>query len=195
MEYKVPSSVSNFAMKSEVFDVARSSDILVSKNSQKLYEIGTRLNEARSYHLDSRFFYEEESVGAANALVKKLFNRPLSKLRNLDVNELIRRESVIGGTLFGAVKKHEHRVFFNEDVKNWYYYQSILDPITGDEQSVTFHYEVYPEAILRVSSREDTPNMFIDGEELKNFMLAAELYHDKVMKHIYKRDYQNKNAA
>ena len=107
--------------------------------------------------------------------------------KELTERELILLESQIGAKLFGPVAAGNRREFFNEDPKNWIWYEEW----TGADRkkhSTTTRYEIHTEGILKV--REGEPYHFIEGQELQNLSMAVQMYHERVMRDIYKRDPQ-----
>jgi len=119
---------------------------------------------------------------------KKLLNSDkFTKKQPLTEKKLKAMESEIGAKIFGPIAPNERREFFNDNQRSWFFHQEIVDK-SGFTQSVTLHYEVHPNGILRISSREDTKNEFISGQELDNFMAAIQMYYERVMKQIYNRD-------
>lgn len=118
---------------------------------------------------------------------KKLFNID-SRRPKLTRKELKARESEIGSKIFGPLKPNERREFFNDNERSWFFHQEITDQ-TGKVHSVTLHYEVHPNGILRVSSQPGVKNEFISGQELENFAQATEIYYQRVMTQIYNRDF------
>ena len=119
------------------------------------------------------------------AVSKKLFKSDLlSKRLVMTEKQLKAQESAIGAKIFGPIKPNERREFFNDNKRSWFFHQEITDP-AGIISSVTLHYEVHPQGILRVSSKEDVYNEFIKGQELENFVSATEIYYGRVMREIY----------
>ena len=118
---------------------------------------------------------------------KKLFNNS-SRQPQLTERDLKARESEIGSKIFGPLKPNERREFFNDNERSWFFHQEITDQ-TGKIHSVTLHYEVHPNGILRVSSQPHIKNEFINGQELDNFVEATKIYHQRVMNQIYNRDH------
>ena len=103
----------------------------------------------------------------------------------LTERELILLESQIGAQLFGPIEAGARREFFCEDPKNWIWYEEW----TGKDRkthSTTTRYEVHDTGILKV--REGDPYIFIEGQELQNLLVAVQMYHERVMRDIYKRD-------
>lgn len=119
---------------------------------------------------------------AAQQSAKK---RPLAKLTE---RELIQLESEIGSTLFGEVPKESRREFFNLDPSTWIWYDESTDPLTGQKTQLTIRYEVHKNGILKV--QEGARYDFIDGQELQNFIVAVQLYYERVQRHVYHREPQ-----
>jgi len=119
------------------------------------------------------------------AVSKKLFKTNLLlKSSVLTEQQLKAKESEIGGKIFGPIKPNERREFFNDNQRSWFFHQEITDS-AGIIKSVTLHYEIHPNGILRVSSIEGVRNEFIKGQELDNFISATEIYYGRVMREIY----------
>ena len=118
---------------------------------------------------------------------KMLASDRLQKRVPLTEKQLKTMESEIGSKIFGPLRPNERREFFNDNLKSWFFHQEIVNQL-GISQSVTLHYEVHPNGILRISSREDTNNEFIKGQELENFISATEIYYERVMRQLYNRD-------
>lgn len=107
-------------------------------------------------------------------------------LKRLSERELIRLESEIGRELFGPIPEGHRREFFCLDADTWIWYEEWTDPNTNRAQSLTTRYEVHPNGILK--SQEGKPYSFIEGQELRNLSLATQLYRERVMRDIYRRD-------
>lgn len=125
-------------------------------------------------------------VGSDTSAVptKKPKKRPFKELTE---RELIQLESQIGAKLFGPIKPGNRREFFNEDSKNWIWYEEWV----GDDKkrhSVTTRYEIHENGILKV--QDGKPYVYINGQELKNLSMSVEIYYENVMREIYKRDHK-----
>jgi hypothetical protein len=107
-------------------------------------------------------------------------------LKNLSERELIRLESNIGRDLFGAVPAGHRREFFCLDRSTWIWYEEWNDPTTNKAKSLTTRYEVHPNGILKV--QDGRPYHFIEGQELQNLSVATQLYRERVMRDVYRRD-------
>lgn len=108
-------------------------------------------------------------------------NRPLKKMTE---RELLSLESKIGASLFGDVSAGHRREFFCLDEKTWIWHEEWKDQ-KGIQQQTTTRYEVHDKGILKV--QEGPRYEYIEGQELKNLVLATRLYYEKVARDIYKR--------
>jgi hypothetical protein len=99
--------------------------------------------------------------------------------------QLIDRESEIGGHLFGPIPLGRHRKFFNLNRTTWVWYEEWINKM-GKSQSSTTHYEVSQGGILKV--QEGLQSHYINGKELRNFLAATRLYYNRVARDIYHRD-------
>lgn len=99
--------------------------------------------------------------------------------------ELKIAEGKIGAAIFGPLAPNEHRVFFNDNRDSWFFYQEKTD-LAKNKHSVTLHYEVRPEGVVRISNQNGMKCELITGQELKNFIDATEIYYSQVMDKIYK---------
>lgn len=109
-------------------------------------------------------------------------SRPLGKLTE---RELLQLESEIGAQLFGEIPKGRRRSFFNLDPKTWIWHEEWMDE-QGELQQATTRYEVHDQGILKV--QQGARYEFLEGQELDNLILAAQMYYERVMREVYKRD-------
>lgn len=109
--------------------------------------------------------------------------RPLKKLTE---RQLIRLESEIGRTIFGEIPKGRTRDFFCLDAETWVWHETWKDA-QGLQKERTVRYETHPSGILKVENGGKNCNL-LKGQELMNLTLATRMYHEKVMRNIYKRD-------
>ncbi len=124
----------------------------------------------------------------ANDPVKPLLKlkRKDRALKTLTERELIQLESQIGATVFGlAAANVIRREFFNLDKDTWIWHEQVKQP-NGSISEITVRYEVQPKGILKVhpGPRYD----YLEGDELKNFVLAVNEYYERVARELYKRD-------
>jgi len=105
--------------------------------------------------------------------------------KGISEKEIIRLESAIGRKLFGPIPTGHQREFFCLDPHTWVWHEVWTDE-AKKQRTLTTRYEVHPNGILKV--QENHPYQFIDGEELRNFDLATQLYRERVMRQVYRRD-------
>lgn len=106
--------------------------------------------------------------------------------KQLTERELIQMESEIGAQIFGSVPAGHTRQFFNLDRTTWVWYEQWEDVFTGKKHELITKYEVHPSGILKV--QEGTRYAFITGQELDNFVMAVQLYYERIMREIYHCD-------
>lgn len=116
-----------------------------------------------------------------------------SAFRKLTARDLIRRESAIGGTLFGPVAPGHRREFFCLDEHTWVWYEEWIDIATNTHKSTTTRYEIHPNGVLKV--QDGQPYTILEGQELRNLAQAIKLYREQVLSTIYGRDPQSLQAA
>ncbi len=110
-------------------------------------------------------------------------SRPLKALTE---RQLIQLESEIGSKLFGPIPDGHRREFFNLDPTTWVWHEEWVDAATGKKRAATTRYEVHDKGVLKV--QEGARYNFLEGKELENLTLAVRLYHEQVMRGVYKRD-------
>lgn len=127
---------------------------------------------------------------AMSLLVGEQPNRPVAKpnrpFKKLTDRQLIKLESEIGRTLFGEIPKGRTREFFCLDNDTWVWHEEWQDE-QGQSRSQTVRYEVHPSGILKVENNGKNYD-FLKGQELMNLALATRMYHERVMRELYKRD-------
>lgn len=110
-------------------------------------------------------------------------DRPLKKMTE---RQLIQLESEIGVTIFGKMSPGvTRREFFNLDKDTWIWHEEVVSA-DGKKQELTTRYEIQPKGILKIQ-----PNYhysYLEGEELRNFVLAVKEYYERVSRQLYKRD-------
>lgn len=115
-----------------------------------------------------------------------LFKMPKFRpFRGLTKRELIQLESEIGRELFGPVPTGHRREFFNLDKNTWIWFEESTDK-DGKIHSSTTRYEVQGSRILK--AQDGAKYSYLEGEELQNLAIAVQMYYEKVMRGIYKRN-------
>ena len=129
----------------------------------------------------SRSSQSAKPAHAASAPTRK--DRSLKKLTE---RELIQLESEIGATIFGEKPAHVvRRAFFNLDKTTWIWHEEVMSK-DGKRHELTTRYEVQSKGILKIQ-----PNYqynYLEGQELQNFVLAVNEYHERVARQLYNRD-------
>ena len=110
--------------------------------------------------------------------------RPFKKLTE---RELIQLESEVGRELFGEIPKGHQREFFNLDKITWIWHEEYKDA-NGLKQSSTTRYEVQEKGVLK--AQDGAQYSYLEGEELRNFIVAVQMYYEQVTRNVYKRDPQ-----
>lgn len=99
---------------------------------------------------------------------------------------LINRESSLDRELFGPIPADHRREFFCLDKHTWVWHEEWKDADSGQQKVMTTRYEVHPNGILKV--QEGRRYTFIEGQELQNLAIASQMYYERVMRELYKRD-------
>lgn len=108
--------------------------------------------------------------------------RPLKKLTE---RELIELEAEIGGKLFGPIPAGHRREFFCLDEHTWVWHEEWVDE-NRQRRVTSTRYEIHDNGILK--AQDGKVYKFIEGDELRNLVLAIRLYYEAVARGVYKRD-------
>lgn len=106
-------------------------------------------------------------------------------LRPLTDRDLLRLESEIGRTLFGEIPKGHTREFFCLDEDTWVWFEQWKDT-DGRSRSHTTRYEKHPKGVLKV--QDGGHYSFVEGQELDNLVTATQMYYERIMRELYRRD-------
>lgn len=177
----------------------RSIERKTSKESLEVLEITNDLEKNRS-----EFLVSGRSLDTVkNGLIKTIFGGNLSR-KAVTMDQLMAEEARVGSTIFGETPG-VRTVFFNgtpntanpnyrPGTKSWFFYQETANK-KDEKNSVTLHYEVSPQNILRIKDKEIS-GCEVKGEELDNFLSSVRMYHEQVMSKIYKKQsYSGQRAA
>lgn len=96
--------------------------------------------------------------------------------------ELIRREAIIGGQLFGPVPQNGRREFFCLDERTWVWHEEWVDA-SGKRHAVTTRYDVRPQGIFK--AQDGQPYRPLSPEEARHLRQAAVLYNEKVRAAVF----------
>ena len=158
------------------------------KTSAELHAIAEDLYGARRNHLDSaRANHAYFKTKVTESIIRTLFDRDLSPKYDLILTdkELKNEEGEIGASIFGPVEPNESRLFFNDNRESWFFYQEKTDS-DGKKHSITLHYEVRPDGVWKIDTKDGLKCELVSGKDLENFVDATKIYHQRVMTQIYK---------
>jgi hypothetical protein len=110
----------------------------------------------------------------------------VSRFRKFNQRDLIRTESKVGATVFGAIPANHQREFFALDASTLVWYENYVDESSGQNREVTTRYEVHPHGILKV--QDGQAYTVVEGEELRNLAIASRMARERVMREVYGRD-------
>lgn len=112
-------------------------------------------------------------------MLQKLFSIVGSKRdRSAQIyRDIIRREAVVGGKLFGEVPQDVRREFFCLDEHTWVWHEEWIDA-QKQHCAVTTRYDVRPNGVLKVQGNR--PYRYISLEEARRLYKAVDLYNKSV---------------
>lgn len=188
-----PVSVNNEAM---IFYRERAKRVLEAETNLRdriqINQQASAIETARQYEIDSRSsVYERRRLRSTfgGKIFRTLVGVNLDKLsplvssKDLTLRELIQQESLIGAEIFGTPIEGGQYTFFLSDAREWVWHQA------SDKQYVTTRYIVQADGILKI--QDGAPQYeLLEGQELKNFILATDAYHGHVMNRMYKNSQQ-----
>ncbi|MDR2063731.1 MAG: hypothetical protein LBQ02_02995 [Candidatus Nomurabacteria bacterium] len=102
--------------------------------------------------------------------------------KKLTRNDLIDMESEYGKLIFGAVPKGHRREFFNLSPAEWVWHEEWPNE-QGMIERQTIKYQITKLGILKIQVGK--PNVYIEGEELRNFREAVTKYSEIVIRELY----------
>jgi len=119
-------------------------------------------------------------------MIGKLFGAVSSKRqaerRASEYRNLIRKEAIIGGQLFGPVAKGGRREFFCLDPDTWVWHEEWADQ-NGKRRTITTRYDVRPQGVFK--AQDGQPYQPLSVQEAKHFFAATKLYNKRVKYEIY----------
>ncbi|MGH7236907.1 MAG: hypothetical protein ACREGF_00010 [Candidatus Saccharimonadales bacterium] len=96
--------------------------------------------------------------------------------------QLIQREAIIGGQLFGRVAEGGRREFFCLDEHTWVWHEEWTDN-SGKRRIVTTRYDVRPNGVLK--AQDGQGYQYINIDEARNLFQAVGLYKQRVSSEVY----------
>ncbi|MCA9301407.1 hypothetical protein KC974_02525 [Candidatus Saccharibacteria bacterium] len=97
--------------------------------------------------------------------------------------ELIKRESQVGSTLFGAVPKGRSRDFFCLDQSTWVWHEQWIANDGKTNCNLQIRYEFQTRGVLKTV--DGIHSGYIDGKELTDLISAIQQYHRRVASEVY----------
>ncbi len=95
---------------------------------------------------------------------------------------LLKREAIIGGLIFGPIAKGARREFFCLDESTWVWHEEWNDE-KGQRVVRNTRYDVRPTGILKAQNGQDYHK--VDSQEAKNLEEAIKTYVERVKKTVY----------
>ncbi len=119
-------------------------------------------------------------------MIRKLFGAVSSQRQNdrraREYRDLIRKEAIIGGLLFGPIPPGGRREFFCLDRHTWIWHEEWFDA-NGAQHSVTTRYDVRPHGVFK--AQDGQPYQPLAGQEALHFFEAIKLYNKRVKAELY----------
>lgn len=179
----------------------------VSDEVLELRSIGDRISNLRikAVEIEGRRAQSRRSLVAAS--VYSGFNKLLGMPQRPEISPnikrdiLIERESLVGGSIFGATERGVTRRFFYDDTAQhqaWFFTETESKSDGSLRYEKDMRYELHDNnRVLEVARIEDNQNpqgyhyawQYIDGDEYNNLRLASDLYYQQIVEKIYKPDY------
>lgn len=119
-------------------------------------------------------------------MIRKIFKDALAQSqadrRARQYRDLIRREAVIGGQLFGPVPPNGRREFFCLDEETWVWHEEWTDS-NGQHHAVTTRYDLRPHGVFK--AQDGQPYRPLTREEAAHLYQAIKLYNKRVKLEVY----------
>lgn len=96
--------------------------------------------------------------------------------------DLIRKEAIIGGKLFGPVPPNGRREFFCLDESTWVWHEEWVDK-AGRRHIQTTRYDVRPDSVVK--TQNNGHYIKVSPSEVNNLLQAAKLYKQRVHEELY----------
>lgn len=95
---------------------------------------------------------------------------------------LIRREALIGGAMFGTLPNGHRREFFCLDKHTWVWHEEWTDKL-GQHHVRNTRYDIRPTGIVKI--QDGRGYQALSPSELRNFRDAVRLYKQRVLTQLY----------
>ncbi len=107
------------------------------------------------------------------------------KSSKMSAKDLIKKESKLGGQLFGPIPENHRREFFCLDKHTWVWHESTVDSETGATSSLTTRYEIRGDRIIKL--QDGQPNRYASLSEARNLLEATKQYYSLIATQIYNK--------
>jgi len=124
-------------------------------------------------------------TGNDQATVDLKLSKKFRPFKKLTLRELIQLESEVGRELFGEIPKGHQREFFHLENDTWIWHEEYKDE-NGIKHSSTTRYEVQERGVLK--AQDGAQYSYLEGDELRNFVIAVQMYYEQVARKVYNRD-------
>ncbi|HPD99511.1 MAG TPA: hypothetical protein PLJ04_02210 [Candidatus Saccharibacteria bacterium] len=104
------------------------------------------------------------------------------KKQAVKYRELIRKEAVIGGKIFGPIPKNGRREFFCLDERTWVWHEEWQDS-AGTHHVLTTRYDVRPDGVVKTQNNSHYTK--VSPTEAHHLLQAATLYKERVQSQLY----------
>lgn len=118
-------------------------------------------------------------------LLQGAWTQSQTERRAREYRDLIRREAVIGGKLFGPIPDGGRREFFCLDEHTWVWHEEWTDA-QGRHQAVTTRYDFRPHGVFK--AQDGQPYRPLTPEEARHLHQAIKLYLKRVKLEVYGRN-------
>jgi hypothetical protein len=105
-----------------------------------------------------------------------------SQTRLEQYRNLIRREAVLGGAIFGKVASGHRREFFCLDEHTWVWHEEWTD-YSGARQVRNTRYDVRPNGVVKIQDGKGYQSL--SPTEIRNLKSAIQIYYNKVVTSLY----------
>lgn len=116
-------------------------------------------------------------------MLRKIIAANKAQANAQEYRDLIRKEAVIGGTLFGPIPEGHRREFFCLDEHTWVWHEQWIDK-GGVKRMRNTHYSVRPSGVVKIHSGSNTYQS-LSPSEAKNFHETVRQYYKKVTHNLY----------
>lgn len=169
---------------------ANQPELDISPVSKELRSIGRQIEDLRADRLHRQYFAEQDqkskTVKFVRGVSKTVFGKDFIGPKQIPLTEAILKnwENEIGINIFTPSDEYSIEAFFNDDINNWYF-KRVFEDHRGDPIEDVLHYEILDDGVLKISNRSGEENRFLEGDELTNFVYAAQVYRDKIVEKVY----------